>query len=477
MKLQELFIPRLSKKNQKAYKSKELDKRIRELTEAGYVGLEYKNKVYQAKKELEREIKNGIIRKYYKPTGTHKQIFQTHILKHNLLPLFRTSDNIHYLLSKTIKTDNQFTVHISKQDLFSKVFPEFKRFDVGDWQTCIFTKDNVGWITRDNDGYYRYCTKSVKTGVIFGFSLFDLIEITYSGEFVGTGMAYQMARKWLAKILNVSYRDLDYVNYQKKKYQSNQTIIDEASEWESLYPNLYSLIKSQLYILEELHHFASQHITERRHAIKNEAVFFISVRHIAKLVNERLEIKKHPTTFSAAINLFAVLHLLQKVPSETLNYKGELLQIAHSIQGNNNHFHLITFMTIPSYDEELLIKAEKMAKRLRKHKITTAKQITFNSLAMAIGDKKANAIINVREVSLAKIHADKLAKLAEEALRDFPYEAFEKDMEKSMEEITEIEPNSTEGEALSQLDPDEEYEMALQHFEQQEEENEFGDVE
>jgi hypothetical protein len=61
MKLQELFNPKLSKKKQKAYKNKELEKRIRELTETGYKGIAFKNKVYQAKKELEREIKNSPI--------------------------------------------------------------------------------------------------------------------------------------------------------------------------------------------------------------------------------------------------------------------------------------------------------------------------------------------------------------------------------------------------------------------------------
>lgn len=58
MSLSGLFKPRLTKAKRKAYKYKELEKRKTELTEAGYTGEEFKNKFYQAKIILEREIAN-----------------------------------------------------------------------------------------------------------------------------------------------------------------------------------------------------------------------------------------------------------------------------------------------------------------------------------------------------------------------------------------------------------------------------------
>ncbi|GAE37387.1 hypothetical protein [Halalkalibacter akibai] len=476
MTLQELFTPKLSKLGKNAYMSRMLDKVRRELKEQGCKGVEYKNKVFEAKQLLEREIANGIIRKYLKLTASNKKVFQTHILEHNLTPLFQTSADIHYQLPKSIKTDLQFTNHITKQNLFSTVFHSFKRFDKGKWEHCIFTKDNVGWISKDNNGYYRYFSKKVKTGVTIGFSLLDLIQITCSDGDVKTPMDYPTVRKKIATILNVSYRDLDYVKYQKEKYRCNQSLIDESLEWKSLYPNLHSLTKSQLYILDELHQFVSQNIMERRHAIKNEAVFFISIRHLTKLVNERLGTERHPSTVAAAINLFAVLGLLHKMPAEILTDKEELLQIAQSIQGNKNHFHLITFMTIPLYDENLLKKAEKMAKRLRKNKITTAKQITSKNLKIVLGEKKAKSIINVREVSIMKMQPNKLEELAEEALRDFPYEAFDKGLVKNLEETPEEEIYSLKDSSLFDLPDKELYEMSLQHFEQQEQCSDFEEV-
>jgi hypothetical protein len=424
MKLQELFKPRLSKKKQRDYKNKELERRIRELTEAGYEGIEFKNKVYQAKKEIEREIKNGIFRKYYKPTASHKKVFHNHILSHNLLPLFNTSENLHYQLPVSIKTDIQFTNHISKQNLFSTVIPAFKRFEESNWQPCVITKENVGWITKDKDGYYRYCSKNPNTGVIYGFSLLDLIEIVYVGDFVGTDMAYQVARKWLATTLNVSYRDFEYVKQQKAKYESNLAFIEDALDRKSVYPNLFSILKSQLYILVELHEFALQHIMERRHAIQKEAVFFVSTRKLCEDYKKKFKVEeRNHSTFAAAINLFCTLGFLHKVPSETLKTKEELLQIALTIQGDKTHHHLINFMIIPHYDDETLRKAEKTAKRLRKFEITTAKQITRENLKRALGEKRANQIINVREVSLMNMNQDKLQKMAEEELEEFPWQA------------------------------------------------------
>ena len=79
------------------------------------------------------------------------------------------------------------------------------------------------------------------------------------------------------------------------------------------------------------------------------------------------------------MNLFCTLGFLHKLPSKTLQCKEELLQIAHSIQGDKKHHHLINFMTVPHYDNETLRKAEKTAKRLRRFNITTAKDITSES--------------------------------------------------------------------------------------------------
>lgn len=477
MTLDELFKPKLSKVKQKAYKSNELERRKNKLIEEGYEGVEYKNKVFQEKKKLDREIKNGIFRKYYKPNGTHKQVFHAHISKHNLLPLFTPSDEIHYSLPQSVKTDIQFTHHISRQNLFSTVFPSFKRFDEGSFQPCIFSKDHVGWIAQDQDGSYRYCSKNLQTGVIFGFSLLDLIEISHIEEHVGTKMAYQMARTWLSTLLHVSYRDFNYVKQQKIKYKGNLATIDQAMEWKEPYPNLYAISNSQLYVLIELHEYASRHIMKRQHSIQKEAVFFVSARKLCKNYKEKYNVdKKDYSTFAAAINLFSTLGLLRKIPYDILKSKSDLLQIAMEIQGSNTHHHLINFMTIPHYNEDILNRAEKTAKQLRKFNITTAKDVTNKSLKEALGEKKANEIIKVREVSLQNMHADELQELAEKELGEFPWEAIEESMEKGLKATKRENDLHAFESPLYQMSVEELHERAMQHFELKEEENEWEGI-
>lgn len=472
MNLQELFIPKLSKLKTKAYRSKRLDKIRQALKDEGFKGVEYKNKIYRAKEDIKREIANGIVRKYYKPNTKHKLVFQNHIKENNLLPLFHTSDNAHFQVPPSIQTDIQFTNYISKQNLFSTVFPEFKCFDRGKWEPCIFLKTNVGWITQDTQGYYRYCSKNVHTGVIFGFSLLDLLEIIYAGEFIGTPIGYQMARNRLATILNVSYQDYEFFAQQKVKYQNNLKIIQSASEWKYLYPHLYAMTRKQFYILDELQQFASHHITERKHAIQDNAVFFVSVRQIAKKIEENRAKSRNASTFAVAINLFATLGLLYKVPPEILKYKEDLLQIATNIQGNNAHYHLINFLTIPVYNEELLTKAEKKAKRLRKYKVTTAKKITWANLNRVFGEKTANSIVNVRKVSIMNMHPNTLQKMAEERLEEFPWEVLEMKGRFS-EETWEDNPYCLWESSLFKMTADDLYKQAVQHFKTYDEDNDF----
>jgi hypothetical protein len=420
MTIHSLFTPQFSKNAKDKYLYSELDKRKLEFEKEGLSGIEYKNKVLGAKKELEREINNGIIRKYVKPTTEHKRLFHKHILDQNLLHLFKTSENVQHQLPSFIRSHSDFTNYISKQNLFSSVFPKFKRYDQGGRQPCIFTTENVGWISKDEKGYFRYCSKSEKSGRIFGFSLLDIIEIVFEEPLMGSSLAYQNARRRIAEVLNCKYNELDFQLQQEKKYMNNLSLINDLKAIKQTFPNLHSLIKSQLYVLNKLHTFAMANIMEKRHAIRKDAVFFISTRQLSKDLEEKHDIKKHHSTIATAINLFATLQLLHKIPSEKLKRKEFLYSIALEIRKNKIEHNLINFMTIPFYDYELFSKAEKIAKRLRKNNITTAKQISMDNLLKVIGEKKAREVINVREVSFRKMTSEALSEMAEKELQDFP---------------------------------------------------------
>lgn len=411
MSIQSLFEPsQFTEKEKNNYLYKELEKRKEKLIKRGYSGIEYKNKVFHTKLQIEREIKNDIMSEYVKPTIRHKQILHLHLLDHNLLHLFKTTENLQYKLPTSIKSHIDFTNHISKRNLLSTVFPKFKRFDTGGRQHCIFTPQNVGWIAKDDQGYYRYFSKSEKTGVVLGFSLLDLMEIAFEDGFKDDKQTYIKARTRLATVLNCNYREFDFENQQKAKYRNNLSIISNLDKIKETFPNLYSLIKSQLYVLTRLHTFATANIMERKHAIKKEAVFFISLTDLKDYFEESLNIKRDRSTIASAINLFTSLKLLNKIPSATIKEDETLYRIALNIRSDKIERRLINFMTIPSYNEELLAKAERIAKRLRKNKITTAKDITRNSLIRVFGIKRADEIIEPR--GLMSMPTDELYQLA-----------------------------------------------------------------
>ncbi|MQR93699.1 hypothetical protein [Fictibacillus phosphorivorans] len=423
MSIQALFTPKLSKKVKQKYLYTELKKRKLEFEKEGLSGIEYKNKVLGAKTELEREIKNGIIRKYIKPTTEHKRIFHKHILDHNLHNLFTTAINVPHQLPPAIRSHVDFTSYISKQNLFSTIFPAFERFDQGGRQPCVFTKENVGWTTKDDKGYYHYCSKSERTGVIYGFSLLDIVEIVFEEPLMGTSLAYINARRRIANVLNIQYNELDFQLQQEDKYSNNLTLIKDIDTIKQNFPNLHSLIKSQLYVLKKLHTFAMSNIMEQRHAVNKEAVFFVSTRTLMKDLKENYNIEKSHTTIASAINLFATLRLLHKIPSEKLQSKEFLYNIAIEIRKDNIEYNLINFMTIPFYDFDRLTKAENIAKRLLRNNIKTAKQITRASLLKVFGEKKANKVFGVKIVNIRNMSPEELYELSIRVLQDVPIDA------------------------------------------------------
>lgn len=423
MNIETIFMTRpLTEKKKKQYMYKELDKRTKDLKEKGYSGIEYKNMVYKAKKNLEKEIRNGIIRKYVKATTFHKEVINHHLITNNLLIHFQPSKIVAYQLPQTISSHYDFTIYISKNNLFSTIFPLFKRFDDGGRQSCIFTENNIGWISQDKQGYFRYCSKNEKTGKVIGFSLLDIVEIVFGKDFEDRLKAYQNARRRIAEILNVRYDEFDFELQQEYKYKNNLQMFNDIDWIKKNFPNLYRLIRSQLYILKWLHTFGMTNILEKRHAIGSDSVIFVSCRQIANDLKQKHNISKSHTTISSAINLFATLNLLHKIPSDQLKSKEFFYNLALDIRKFNIEYNFINFMTIPLYDISLFSSAEKIAKCLIENGITTAKQISRKNLIGTFDTDKANKVFGVKTVDILKVSANELEAFAKEALGDIPYE-------------------------------------------------------
>lgn len=182
------------------------------------------------------------------------------------------------------------------------------------------------------------------------------------------------------------------------------------------YPHLYKFLRKQTHILIQLHKVALSTYIERKCSIKNNPVFFVSTRYLAEKVG-----KSH-STVAKALNLFASLNLLQKHSAKDVQLNTSLYNFALEIKGENNHFRFINFLSLPSYDKKVLLRAEKDAKKLNENKITKVDSITRESITKVFGMKKAISIYDIKEEDINKMSPNDLESLSKIRLPKYPSE-------------------------------------------------------
>lgn len=96
---------------------------------------------------------------------------------------------------------------------------------------------------------------------------------------------------------------------------------------------------------------------------ENDAVFFSSYQHLADFLNI-----KSRTTVANAVNMFALLGLLDIVETDSIPYTFK--ERAEKEAKARSWKNLVTFFTIPLYTERVLKKAEEMAEKIIKNGIT-----------------------------------------------------------------------------------------------------------
>lgn len=407
-----LFKPELTEKLKQKYFYERLNKKKNELKKEGLEGQVYGKELHNFTEMLKKEIANGIIIQKMELTPARKRSMREYLAKTG--KTLTTAKNTHYELPNHIRTHTDFVHHVvRKEGMFSRIFPTLKKFEGVGRNKCILYPKNTAWISKGEDGIYRYFTKREGGRYAF-FSILDMMEINY-GKGVGLISGLNYARREIARVLNASYYGLEFELETQAKYVSNIERIELEGDLKRDYPSLYKLVGKQLYILLKLHTIALASVIDKKTAIKKQAVFFASTR----LLQEQFEAKSH-TTFSKAINLFATLNLIDKHDPKGINTESKLYETALQIRSENEYFNLINFLSIPLYDDSLLAKAEKTAKRLIKNKITNMDLITRKSLTTAINEKKANEVYGQAEFNIDKLSTDELYKLAQKHAPEYP---------------------------------------------------------
>lgn len=288
--------------------------------------------------------------------------------------------------------------------MFSTIFPQLRVIEEKKNNKCVFYPKNKAWIAKGQDGVYRYFTRR-EGGRHASFSLFDMMEVN-QGKGTGTVAGINNARKEVARVLNAQYYGLKFEKETQDKYINNIEMIENEADLKRDYPSLYKMVGKQLYILEKLHTIALTSVIDKKTAIKKEAVFFASTRSLQEFFNT----KSH-TTFAKAINLFTTLNLLNKHDSTEIDKDSDLYATALQIRSHNEHFNLINFLSLPFYNDKLLARAERIAKKLVKGKITNMDKITEKTLEAVLGKKEAEKVYG-KETNINKMTEDELYELA-----------------------------------------------------------------
>lgn len=365
------------------------------------------------------DLKELDIKDYIVLTGKEKALLAQELIENENIFKLQTSDDIitqmNIKIPARITKHKQFIEYIQKrEDIFRSYFIVFKEWELGKYYNCIIKTGNFSWIAKDDSGIIRYFSKNPKTNKSFGLNIFDLIELRENIE-VGTSISFKNARRILARDLNITYKEREWEHLQEEKYINNIKKIERAFiDMKRDYPNLYKLAENYLHILEHLNAWAMANIGEKRETINGEAVFFCSLRHAEEFI------KRDHSVISKAINLFTVLGLINKVHPEKVSE--DMLSVAREISkkskqtaNSSKNVELVNFYSIPLYNAELLMNAEKIGFKLIENKITNASRINKKEIEKIFGKvfaKKAYPKIETIDI----YSVDNMVKLIERGL-------------------------------------------------------------
>ncbi|MED4785245.1 hypothetical protein [Brevibacillus choshinensis] len=235
-----------------------------------------------------------------------------------------------------------------------EVYDYLKKQDLGEllgtkgqYFNCIFHNDkspSAVIIVNETTGHHIYHCFSSKCG--FTGTILDCVKKIYEIDTI-------TASRFLRKVYKVGYAKNEWQENQLKILVENQRILGE--DIRSKYSILYKFTSKYHLELFSMIEFAKRFVSTETYATQDgRPVFFISIRHLARII------KKDPKRVVERINLLTYLGLLRKICEDEI--PGHLLQKAKEEAIRKKQKNLISFYSVPSYTESLLVFAESKAK-------------------------------------------------------------------------------------------------------------------
>jgi hypothetical protein len=390
--LDHIFQPKVTKKYLKRRAKKRIGDEKQKLNGLGVTGEELEERMKVNRLTEMKKAESGFLTGWKKLRKGQKNDMRNYLLFHNKLEEI-TVQKISYTLPRSVKTHQDFTKHILRQNLFADIFIDLQKYEGKSSFPCLLFPENWASISKDDNGIYRYFTNR-PGGISVSLNIFDLVETICSHE----GESFTNVRRKLIQILACSYPENKWEMKQMDKAQININIISNAeTSWTNQYPSLFKLTRSYLDILLAMNSHSGKHINSKQYSYKKENLFFLSSRFLANILD------RDPSNVRRAINLFACLGLIEKVPPNVEGFPLKCIQSAIKIRGNITDYKLVTFFIIPQLTQKLLKNAETKAKKLLENKITNITKLNEEKMAVVFGEDFARLIYYANEIDLQQL--------------------------------------------------------------------------
>lgn len=189
----------------------------------------------------------------------------------------------------------------------------------------------------------------------------------------------KQAIKFIQKVYNIEIVESEKQVQAKELLQENiDYILSEQFEIE--YPDLYKVIKRYIPYLVCLNELAIQNVIDDDLLSDDKAIFFSSIRYIARYLNNN-----NIGRTNNRVNLFAFLGLLEKLSKESIPEK--YLQKAEAYRKDK---YITSYYAIPSYSYYCLNEANRKAQTFKQKNMTMtawSKELLVRSLNQDEADK------------------------------------------------------------------------------------------
>ncbi|WP_442638094.1 hypothetical protein [Rossellomorea marisflavi] len=279
-------------------------------------------------------------------------------------------NELHESIKSTLsKTNKQQTIFEAlKQIDLTRIVKESP--GLNQFFTCSFFVKRYAWISKNENGEYRYFSK-IKDG--YGFYALDLFDLL--------GIVLNLTTTKTIEYLKETYQVTGMSSWEEEeneKYTKNIRMIQSLSIEKT--PSLKRLLQTGIDVLTSFLSYGKEKISGKHLSDGEHAVFFLSTSYF----KEKFFPEKSVSTLNQWVNLFAVLGLIEKttnVPTE-LQVEAEKQQV---LKKKHNH---ISFYLIPHFSkvlEQAEVRASLLvSNRISYHQVT--KKLVLSLFGQAVHD-------------------------------------------------------------------------------------------